>query len=437
MIRRLAALLLLLLSAQPVLALPVTTAAGNPTIVVGIIATLSGPGAMAGQDSVDGFTTALRQLGGRFANQEVRVVTVDDRGSPDTAQQVTRKLLERERVDFVLTAVGQASMAAIIKPLLEAKLFVLNLDAAPAALRGAECNPALFEVGTPPDAASEAAGALFQGEKLRRVVVIGPDGPATAVAVAALKRVWNGEVVDILRVRHGAIAFKAELARIRDLAPDMVYSVLTGGMGAALVRDYAAAGLKADVPLVGAWPAFERPLLPGMGDNALEVMNIAPWSPDLDTPLNKRMVTDFELEYGRPATSWVAHGYDAALLLESAMKATSGRTHDRDAVRHGLRRAEFTSVRGPFRFDTNHAPYINLYLRRVARDAKGRLTQEMRGVLVRDWHGREAPQCAMRWVEDPAAGKPGATSAQPPRPPGSAPAPGAAPAAKPPKKPLH
>ena len=403
MVRVVVAMMLLALPVRGALALPTTTAAGNPTVVVAIIATLSGPGGMAGQDAVDGFTTALRQMGGRFANQEVRVQVVDDHGSPDTAVQVTRRLLERDKVDFVLTAVSQAAMAAIIKPLLDAKVFVINLDAVPAALAGPECSPWLFEMGTPPDAVGEAAGAYFASEKFSRVVVVGPDAPSTDVAVAAIRRTWSGEIVAVLRPRHGAVTYEAEIARLRALAPDAVYTVLTGGMGLSFVLDYAAAGLKSDIPLIGAWSGFERPSLTAMADLGLDILNVAPWSPDLDTPLNKRMVADFEQEYGRPATSWVAHGFDAAQLLEAAMKATSGRTTDHDAVRHGLRRAEFASVRGDFRFDTNHMPSVSLYLRRVAGDAKGRLTEEMHGVLLKDWHNRAIAQCPMRWVEEPTA----------------------------------
>ena len=410
-----AILMLVVLAVRPALALPAGTAAGNPTIVVAIIATLSGPDAMAGQDTVDGFTTGLREMGGRFANQEVRVQVVDDHGSPDTAVQVTRRLLERDKVDFVLTAVSQAAMAAIIKPLLDAHIFVINLDAAPAALAGAECSPWLFQMGTPPDAIGEAAGAYFAGEKFGRVVVVGPDAPATGAAVAAIRRTWTGEIAAVLRPRHGAVLYAPQIKRLHQLAPDAVYSVLTGGMGLAFVRDYVASGLKSDLPLIGQWTGFERPYLTAMADQGLDLLNIAPWSPDLDTPLNKRMVADFELEYGRPATSWVAHGFDAAQLLESAMKSTSGRTSDRDAVRRGLRRADFASVRGGFRFDTNHMPSVNIYLRRVAHDGKGRLSDEMRGVLLKDWHSREIAQCPMRWVDEPVVipPKPGVPVASP------------------------
>jgi branched-chain amino acid transport system substrate-binding protein len=425
--RALLALMVMMLTLPAAWALPVTTSAGNPTIVVAVIASLSGPAALGGQDSLDGFTTGLRQMGGRFANQEVRVVVIDDKGSPDVALTQTRKLLEREKIDFVLTAVTPASMAAIIRPLLDSRVFVINLEGAPAGLAGADCAPALFEVGTPPDAVHEAAGSYFAAEKVRRLVVVGADAPATGAAVAALKRSWGGEIQAVLRLRHGSLNNNSEIAQIRRLAPDAVYSVLTGGMGGAFVRDFAASGLKADIPLVAAWPGFERPALSAMGDSALDMLNIAPWSPDLDTPPNKRLISDFELEYGRPVTSWVAQGYDAALLLESTMRTTSGRTTDREALRRGLRRAEFTPVRGLFRFDTNHQPSINLYLRRVTRDAKGRLTQELRATLVKDWHGREVGLCPMRWVDEP---PPAPAGAQPPRP-------GATPPATKPRKPAQ
>jgi len=403
-------LLLGLLLPSLALALPATTGVSNPTIVVGIIATLSGPEAVAGQDTVDGFTTAMRHLGGRFANQEVRVVVQDDKGSPDAAQQAVKRMLEREKVDFVLVAVSQAAMAAIHKPLIESRAFILNLDAAPASLAGMDCSPWLFEVGTPPDAVMDGVGTYLTGEKMRRIAVIGPDSPVTDAAVTLLRRSWAGEVSAVIRPRHGAMTYAAELAKLRQLAPDAVLSLLTGGMAVAFVRDFGASGLKSDLPMIGLWPAFERPQLSAMTDPALDILNVGPWSPDLDTPLNKRLNTDFELEYGRPVTSWVAQGYDAGLLLDAAMKATGGRTSDRDAVRNALRRAEFTSVRGAFRFDTNHVPSINVYLRRVTRDGKGRMSEEVRSVLLKDWHGRDAQVCPMRWVEEPA---PGARPGQP------------------------
>ncbi|KIM00620.1 Branched-chain amino acid ABC transporter amino acid-binding protein [Paramagnetospirillum magnetotacticum MS-1] len=419
------------------LALPVTTGVSNPTIVVAVIATLSGPGAMAGQDSVDGFTTAMRHLGGRFANQEVRVVVQDDKGSPDTALAVARRMIEREKVDFVVTAVSLPSMSAMVKTLTESRAFVLNLDAAPATMGGAACSPWFFQVATPVQAVYDAIGAHLTAEKMRRVMIIGTDSPATDQAVASIRRAWQGEVIEVLRPRHGTTRFADEAAAIRQASPDAVVNLLTGGMGTAFAREYAAAGLKADIAQIGVWQGWERPMLPAMTEAGMDVLNVAPWSPDLETPLGKRLITDFELEYGRPVTGWVAQGYDTAQMLDAALRATGGRAGDRDAVRNALRRAEFSSVRGAFRFDTNHSPSVNVYLRRTTRDTKGRPAEELRTTLIKDWHSRDIALCPMRWVEEPAPGhapgttppKPG-TPAQPAKP--KPPAPGLTVKPKPP-----
>lgn len=385
-------------------ALPGTS---NPTIVVAVIATLSGPGAMAGQDAVDGFAIAMRHLGGRFANQEVRVVVQDDKSSPDTALAAARKLLEREKVDFIVTAVSLPSMAAMAPVLMSSKAFILNLDAAPAGLAGAGCSPWFFQVGTPVQAVYDGIVGHLAAEKMRRIALIGTDSPATQEAAAAIRRAWPGEVTEFLRPRHGATRFTEEVHAIRRANPDAVVTLLSGGMGGAFAREYAAAGLKNDIPLVGSWVGWERPQLPAMTEAGMDVLNVAPWSPDLETPLGRRLVTDFEQEFGRPVTGWAAHGYDAGQLLEAAMRITGGRTGDREALRNALRRAEFPSVRGPFRFDPNHFPVVGVYLRRTTRDAKGRPNEELRSTLIKEWHSREAAACPMRWAEEPIAQKPG------------------------------
>jgi branched-chain amino acid transport system substrate-binding protein len=435
------ALAALLLAAPATAAPPATPAllaASNPTIVIGVIATLSGPGALSGQDELDGVLTAVRQLGNRFANQEVRVVAVDDHGSPDTALQVTQRLLEREKVDFVMTAVSQASLAAIRRPLSDARLFVLNLDTAPQTLAGAECHPAWFDLSTPAEAINNAIGAVLAAEKMRRIVVVAPDAPQTDLAVAQIRRTWSGEVLKVLRPRHGAATFRDEIAILRRLAPDAVVTLLSGGMNLAFVRDYAAAGLKAEMPLLGPGGSFERPLLAAMDEAALDAMSVSPWSPDYDSPLNRRLIADFESEYARPVTTWVAQGYDAALLVDSAMRATNGRTGDREAVRNALRRADFTSVRGTFRFDSDQSPVLGLTLRRVVRDPRGRLTLEQRGPALREWHSSHIAECPMRWTQDSIGPRPPRTQpAAPltaPAPPTPAPAPAPTPLPPPPEE---
>ncbi|MBC7908398.1 MAG: ABC transporter substrate-binding protein [Rhodospirillaceae bacterium] len=382
-------------------ALPAGSGANDPSIVIGVVATLTGPGALAGQDLVDGFNLALKQLGGRFSNQEVRVVLMDDKGSPDMARQQVRRLMDRERLDMVLTGVSAPSLAAIIKPLIDARLFVLNLDQAPPAMAGADCSPWLFSLAASTEGLHEAMGQYLVSEHMRRVVVVGPQTGMTADAVAALKRTFPGEVTAVLSPRPGATTFADELARIAQIKPDAIYSLLTGGMGGGFVRAWGASPLKGEVPLFPLWPAVERQMLAAMGDAAQDLVSIGTWGNDLDSVPNRRLIADFEVEFGRPPSTWAAQGYDAAFLVDSALKATNGKTSNDEALRTALRRADFVSVRGSFKFNTNHFPVQSYYLRKISRDLKGRPTHEMRGVVLKDWRDRQAQSCPMRWVEEP------------------------------------
>jgi branched-chain amino acid transport system substrate-binding protein len=385
--------------AAPAAAMSPGAGARDPSIVVGIIATLTGPGAIAGQDMVDGFNVALKQLGGRFANQEVRVVVADDKGSADFALQQVRRLMERERLDIVLTGTSPAALAAILRPLIAARLFVFNLDGEPESLAGAECSSWVFDIGSPVNGLYESLGIHLAAEKMQRIVLVGPDLPPLSEAETALRRTFSG-AVKVLRVKPGSSLYRDEVERIAALRPDAVVSVLSGGMGVAFLRSWGESGLKSDIPLYALWRSLERPVLPALGDGALDLFSIATWSPDLDNPVNRRMQSDFDIEYGRPSTGWSARGYDAALLLDSALRATGGRTADSDALRAAIRKAEFTSVRGGFRFNVNHTPVQSYYLRKVVRDAKGRLTNEVRQVVVRDWRDRHSHGCPMHWEDE-------------------------------------
>lgn len=402
MFRRLTACLAAtMLWSQAAHALPAGSGASDPSIVIGVVATLTGPGALAGQDMVDGFNLALKQLGGRFSNQEIRVVVTDDKGSPDIARQMVRRLMDRERLDMVVTGVSAPSLAAIMKPLTDARLFVLNLDQVPPGVAGADCSPWFFSLSAPAEGVHEAMGQYLASDRHRRIVVVGPETGLTADAVTALKRTFPGEVAAVLSPKPGATTYGDELARIAALKPDAVYSLLTGGMGGAFVRAWAAWPLKGEVPLFPVWQAVERQLLPAMADASQDMMSISTWSPDLDSLPNRRLNGDYEAEYGRPPSTWAAQGYDAVFLLDSALKATNGKTADSEALRTALRRADFVSVRGGFKFNTNQFPVVNYYLRKVGRDAKGRPTHELRSVVLKDWRDRQAQSCPMRWVEQP------------------------------------
>ena len=75
--------------------------------------------------------------------------------------------------------------------------------------------------------------------------------------------------------------------------------------------------------------------------------------------------------------SYAMQAYDTAALIGSAVKAVGGKLADKDALRAAIRKADFKSVRGPFRFNSNGFPIQDFYLVKVAKRADGKFQTEI------------------------------------------------------------
>ena len=145
-----------------------------------------------------------------------------------------------------------------------------------------------------------------------------PNYQAGRDAMAGFKSRFKGEVVDEVYVPLTQLDFSAELAQIAAAKPDALFTFMPGGLGVNLVRQYRQAGL-ADIPFLSTFTVDEA-TLPAQGDAALGFYSAAPWAPNMDNPQNQRFVADFEATYNYVPASYAAQSYDAAMLLDSAIR---------------------------------------------------------------------------------------------------------------------
>jgi branched-chain amino acid transport system substrate-binding protein len=84
------------------------------------------------------------------------------------------------------------------------------------------------------------------------------------------------------------------------------------------------------------------------------------------------------------------------MLIDAAIRLTGpGKINDTDAFRLSMKRVEFPSTRGSFRFDNDQFPLLTYWVRQVATDQRGRLINEQRGLLQRDVRDVLASECPM------------------------------------------
>lgn len=384
--------LLTLASALALLATPVAA----DTLKIGMITTLSGPGAGLGIDIRDGFALAVEHAGGKLGGQDTQVIEADDQQKPDVAVGLANRMVERDRVQVVTGVVWSNLALAMLPTLAGGQTFFISPNAGPSQLAGAQCNPYFFNAAYQNDQIHEAVGKHVQDEGFKKVYLMAPNYPAGKDGLAGFKRYYKGAVAGEVYTQVGQLDYAAELAQLKAAAPDAVYVFYPGGMGINFIKQYEQAGLKGAVPLFGPGFSFDQDILSAVGESALGVKNSAQWSPDLDNAANKTFVADFKAKYGRIPSMYAAQGYDTALLIDTAVKAVGGNLKDKDKLRAALASAKLQSLRGEVAFNTNHYPIHNIYLREVVKGADGAVTNKTVATVFTNHADAYVKDCPMK-----------------------------------------
>ncbi|MGY0790558.1 ABC transporter substrate-binding protein [Azospirillum argentinense] len=384
-----------LLTLASALALLATPAAAD-TLKIGMITTLSGPGAGLGIDIRDGFALAVEHAGGKLGGQDTQVIEADDQQKPDVAVGLANRMVERDRVQVVTGVVWSNLALAMLPTLAGGQTFFISPNAGPSQLAGAQCNPYFFNAAYQNDQIHEAVGKHVQDEGFKKVYLMAPNYPAGKDGLAGFKRYYKGAVAGEVYTQVGQLDYAAELAQLKAAAPDAVYVFYPGGMGINFIKQYEQAGLKGAVPLFGPGFSFDQDILAAVGESALGVKNSAQWSPDLDNAANKTFVADFKAKYGRIPSMYAAQGYDTALLIDTAVKAVGGNLKDKDKLRAALASAKLQSLRGEVAFNTNHYPIHNIYLREVVKGADGAVTNKTVATVFTNHADAYVKDCPMK-----------------------------------------
>jgi branched-chain amino acid transport system substrate-binding protein len=77
--------------------------------------------------------------------------------------------------------------------------------------------------------------------------------------------------------------------------------------------------------------------------------------------------------------------------------AVKGDLTKKDAMRAEMRKANYKSVRGPYRYGNNHFPIQNFYLQDVVKNAQGELVLKTVATIVKDSQDKHHQKCSMKW----------------------------------------
>ncbi|MEH2487141.1 ABC transporter substrate-binding protein [Bradyrhizobium sp. AZCC 2230] len=381
-----------LAAAALLLGTAMSPALAQEKIKLGVIVTLSGPGAALGQQVRDGFALAVKDLGGKMGGRDVEVVAVDDELKPDVAVTKVKGLLERDKVDFVVGPIFSNILQAIHRPVTESKVFLISPNAGPSTFAGKDCNPFFYVTSYQNDQVHEILGKVAQDRGYKRMYLMVPNYQAGKDSVAGFKLDYKGEIVEESYMPLNTLDFQPELSKISSQKPDALFTFMPGGLGVNLVKQYKQAGLTDSIPVLSAFTVDES-TLPAQQDAAVGMFGGANWAPNLDNPQNKKFVAAYEAAYNGVPGTYAFQAYDAAMLIDSAVKGVKGDLSNKDAVAAALKKADFTSLRGSFKFNTNGYPIQDFYLTKVAKRPDGKFQTEIVQKVFENYGDRYAKDC--------------------------------------------
>ncbi len=361
---------------------------------IGVVSVLTGPAATLGQQVRDGFQMAIDQMGGKLGGVPVQVTVIDDELKPDVAVGKVRGFVEGDKPAFVVGPVFSNILGAIAKPVLDSGAFLISPNAGPSTMAGKGCHQNFFVTSYQNDQVHEVLGKHAQDQGYKRAYIMAPNYQAGKDSLAGFKRYFKGEIVDEVYAPLTSLDFSAELAKIAAARPDVVFAFMPGGLGVNLVKQWSQAGLQGKIPFLSAFTVDES-TLPAQQDAAVGLFGGMTWAPNMDNPQTKKFVADYEAAYKIVPGSYAMQAYDAALLIDAAVKAAGG-AGDKDKLRAALKKAEFTSLRGKFKFNTNGFPIQDFYLVKVAKRADGKFQTEIAQKVFTDYADPHAKDCGLK-----------------------------------------
>jgi branched-chain amino acid transport system substrate-binding protein len=386
-----------LMAAASVLALATTPVmAQSKSVKIGFVSTFTGPAAAIGRDMRNSFELGLDHIGRKMDGLPVEVVYEDDQLKPEVGKQRTEKLIESEKVDFLVGYIWSNVLLASLKSATDSKTFLIATNAGPSQLAGELCSPYVFSTGRQNDQTPQVMGIYMNQKSVKSLFLIGPNYAAGKDMLGGAISTFKGQVLGQEYTRWpDQLDFSAELSKARAANPDAIFAFYPGGAGVQFLIQYAQAGMKDRFPLYTVFVTDEL-TLPLQKDVAVGVPSIMEWVNDLPNETNKKFVTDYKARYGSSPSPYGAETYDAVSLINSAVAGVGGDLSKKEEMRKEMEKADFKSVRGTFKYGNNHMPIQDFYLQTVVKDAEGKYAIKTVTRIVASAQDRYHDKCPMK-----------------------------------------
>ncbi len=346
--------------------------AGN-SIKIGSIGPLAGPVAVYGVECKNGIDLAVAEINaaGGVNGQLLEIIAEDDEGNPEKSVSAYKKLVTKDGVKFIIGSLTSGCTQAITQSAQAQKV----VQIAPAATA-----PAITDAGNYIfracfiDPFQGTVGGKFSAENLnaKTAAILYDIGNDYSVGlkenfVKEFERL-GGKVLATESYNTGDKDFNAQITKIKNVTPDVIYLPDYYGTVALIAKQLRAQGIS--TPIVGAdgWDGLTE----NAGEEVLNGFYSNHYAIDSDSEAVKKFVAAFKEKYNKVPNSFAALGYDSVYMLKDAL-VKAGKT-DSAAVRDALEATNGDYVTGHLTFDEKRNPIKSAVMLQMVLGSDGKLS---------------------------------------------------------------
>ena len=277
-------------------------AIAGDTIKIGQIDAFSGPFEYAGRMYYNGIKFAVDEQNakGGLLGKKIEIITADSELKPDVAIRKAKKLILKEKVDFISSGVGSHVAIALNKVATGYKTILINYAGMSDIVQGKEFSRYAFRVCQNSYNLTSALAQLMVGKPYRKFYIICQDYAWGHDVAKAFKEQLKDYLPDAQIVGEdfpplATKDFGPYITKVIAAKADAVFSGNWGPDARLLVKQARSLGLKAPYPFVmtyGLDPYTEQEL----GDDSEGIHWANDYTMRVNTPENQAMIAKFHAQ---------------------------------------------------------------------------------------------------------------------------------------------
>ena len=339
----------------------------DDTIRIGFVTSLTGVAHEASEDMKNAIELYMDQIHHKIAGKKVELIVENDESNPAMAKVKVMKLINQDHCQIldglILGHIGYAVAPVVEK---EQVPMVFAIAAGDDVTQRTPCKWVVRSGWNSSQPAHPFGEYVYKTLGYKKVVCLGMDYPFGWEVVGGFQKSFEeagGKVIQKIWAPLGFQDFTDYVKQI-DRNADALF-ILTSNIAAGIIpKELKAAGIK--MPIIAGGTSYDESVLRHLGDEAIGVVSVAPYSAALNTPANKRFVAAYKAKYGK-APSWFAEGaYTSGMVIAKAIESVKGDVSDKAKLLNALKHVELKDApRGPLKIDDYANPVQNIYVRRV------------------------------------------------------------------------